>query len=147
MPCSRVGSCRSICNVRIASYALYFALCLPVVGFAANGSDYELLSPDIQNVLKYRKTRAIGGIYRGKVRPFYVDGDLFLQPIDSRISNRASCAARNLLRLDGERTSLEFRNKFEILLESWVSDREVVLIGKGTCSIQGDELIFAVIPR
>ena len=146
MPCLRVGSYRSIGNVKISSYALYLALCLPFVGFAANGSDYELLSPDIQNVLKYRENRAFGGVYRGKVRPFYVDDNLFLQPIDPKVSNRASCAARSLLRLDGERTSLEFRNKFAILLDSWVADREVVLIGKGTCSIQGDELIFAVIP-
>ena len=133
--------------MRTISLALSLLFHLSVTAAAGIGSESGFLDPEIQEALKYRKTRAIGGVYRGKVRPFYVDGDLFLQPVDTKISNRASCAARNLLRLDGERTSIEFRNKFDILLKSWVADREVVLIGKGTCSVQGDEIIFGVIPK
>lgn len=133
--------------MRTASLALCLALYLPGIAFAGVGFEYRFLDPDIQEALKYRKTRTIGGVYEGKVRPFYVDGDLYLQPIDPKIVNRPSCADRNLLRLDDERTSLEFRNKFDILLKSWAAGREVVLIGKGTCSVQGDELIFVVIPR
>jgi hypothetical protein len=133
--------------VRISSLALCLVFFHPIGGHAGTGFGHGSLDPDIYEALKYRKTRTVGGVYVGKIRPFYVDGDLFLQPIDARINDRAGCAARNLLRLDGEPTSLEFRNKFDILLKSWVARREVVLIGKGTCTLQGDELIFVVIPQ
>lgn len=133
--------------MRISDLTLCLVVCLPAVGFAGAGFEFGVLDPDIQEALKHRKTRTVGGVYAGTVRPFYVDSDLFLQPIKFKVRNRASCASRNLLQLDGDSTSLDFRNKFDILLKSWVAGREVVLVGKGTCSVQGDEIISVVIPQ
>lgn len=121
-------------------------LCL-ILALPAAGVDYGFLDRDIQQVLKYRKGRIIGGIYEGRVRPFYVDDDLYLQLIDAIVHRRPSCAKRNLLQLSDRQRTVEFRNKFDILLRSWVGGRDVVLIGTSTCSPPGDEFIFAVIPR
>ncbi len=121
-------------------------LCL-IIAVPAAGSDYDFLDQDIQKVLKYRQGRSLGGIYIGRVRPFYVDDKLYLQPMGANVHRKPRCAARNLLRLADKKRSLEFRNKFDILLKSWTAGRDVVLIGTNTCCPPGDEFIFAVIPR
>lgn len=118
-----------------------------ILSSTANGSDEALSEPGVEDVLKYRKSRSIGGVYVGKVRPIYVDGDLFLQPVNAEVRDRASCASRDVLRLADEPSTVAFRNKFDLVLRSWLADRELMLIGKGTCSLQGDEIIFAVWPR
>ncbi len=128
--------------MRTTALVLCFIIALP-----AAGSDYEFLNQEIQKVLKYRQGRSIGGIYEGRVRPFYVDDKLYLQPLAAVVHRKPRCATRNLLRLADKRGSVQFRNKFDILLRSWTAGRDVVLIGTRTCQPPGDETIFAVIPR
>ena len=70
-----------------------------------------------------------------------------LQPVGARARNRPGCASRNVMRLEDEPNSTVFRNKFEMVLRAWIAQRELILVGKGTCSLQGEELIFSVISK
>ena len=89
-----------------------------------------------------------GGIYIGKIQPYYWGQTLYLKPISPVIkSSPPNCARRNLLRLTGDETSNEFTNKFNLLLHSWLNDREVILGGTGGCTAEGDELIKVVVPK
>lgn len=89
-----------------------------------------------------------GGVYVGKVRPYYWDRILYLEPINPVIqSSPPSCTRRKLLRLGDEETSIAFANKFNLLLHSWLDEREVILVGTGTCTGEGDEQIMVVIPQ
>ena len=89
-----------------------------------------------------------GGIYVGKVRPYYWDRILYLEPINPEIkASPPSCVRRKILRLADEETSVAFANKFNLLLHSWLNDREVILGGNGTCSGEGDERIMVVMPK
>jgi len=92
--------------------------------------------------------RIQGGIYVGKVQPYYWGQTLYLKPISPIVkSPPPNCVRRNLLRLTGDETSDEFTNKFNLLLHSWLSNREVILGGTGTCTAEGDELIKVVMPK
>jgi len=101
-----------------------------------------------QEILGRVGSQIRGGIYIGKVRPYFWGDQLYLEPIAPRIQrDPPTCVKRDLLRLKDERTSLEFAQKFAILLESWIHDREVILAGNGNCSNEGDEFIIIVIPE
>ena len=89
-----------------------------------------------------------GGIYVGKVRPFYWNRILYLEPINPVMeSPPPTCTRRHLLRLADEETSIAFANKFRLLLDAWFNDRDVVLGGNGRCTGEGDELIMLVYPK
>jgi hypothetical protein len=126
--------------------AWVLSICLSLSA-TATALDDAISQQRLQDLLEDRPNRRLGGVYIGKVRPVYVDRDLYLQPIDAAVRHRPGCASREVLRLDDAPGSTAFRNKFEVVLRSWIANREVILVGKGTCSLQGEEFIFAVIPK
>jgi len=106
------------------------------------------MDPDLQKLLEERGSRRIGGIYEGKVRPVYVENSVFLQLISPVISgDRPACATRNLVSLQASGTTEALLVRHNALLQSWIADREVVLVGNGNCTGGGFEVIIAVIPN
>jgi len=89
-----------------------------------------------------------GGKYVGKVRPYYFNNVLYLEPVSVEKDSVPSCAKRSLLQLqETDQDGAVFKNKFSILLASWMAERDVELRGNGDCSAEGDEYIFVVIPK
>lgn len=90
---------------------------------------------------------AEAGTYSGLVKPFFYSNSLYLDATTTQMSNRPACATRNYVRLqESDPNDAIFKSKLAILLASWLADRPVVLSGTGTCTGEGDELIFAVTP-
>jgi len=89
-----------------------------------------------------------GGSYTGKVQPYYYGDTLYLIPINPTIQNRPVCATRNFLRLAGDINSEVFKQKFSIILSSWMAGRDMLLtnVDENSCSLEGDEWITVVKP-
>lgn len=121
-------------------YLLWYVMILTGMLYAVTGLCDEIIG---RSGFKIQ-----GGIYVGKVQPYYWDQTLYLKPVNPVIkSSPPNCIRRNLLRLQGDATSIEFINKFNLLFHSWINDREVILGGTGTCTAEGDELIKVVMPK
>lgn len=90
---------------------------------------------------------AEAGTYSGLVKPFLYYNSLYLGASATQMSSRPACATRNYVRLqESDPNDAIFKSKLAILLASWLADRPVVLSGTGTCTGEGDELIFVVTP-
>ena len=143
--------CNNVCPFTHSQEMHYLRVTMLLICLALlprPGSAEESLTEDyLEDLLKDRTNRKLGGVYVGRVRPAYVGEHLLLQPVGARARNRPGCASRNVMRLEDEPNSTVFRNKFEMVLRAWIAQRELILVGKGTCSLQGEELIFSVISK
>ena len=89
-----------------------------------------------------------GGTYIGKVKPFFWGGGLYLTPINAQVYEKPACATRVNLRLqETDQNDPVFRNKYAMILSSWMAGKELKLIGNGECTHEGDEIIFVVQPN
>ncbi len=87
------------------------------------------------------------GTYSGMARPFYYGSSLYIDVSGSQMSGRPACATRNYVDLqETDPTSQVFKNKLAILLAAWYSGQPVTLTGTGSCTSEGDEIIFVVYP-
>jgi hypothetical protein len=102
----------------------------------------------ILSLLAIGVTAAQAGDYSGMVKPYYHSAGLYLDASAANSANKPACATRSLLRL--QETDLNdpvFKAKFAILLSSWIAGAPVQLGGTGTCTAEGDEIIFLVAPK
>lgn len=90
---------------------------------------------------------ASAGEYTGKMRPFFSGAFLYIEPIAAAVANKPTCATRPYLRLEElDANDPVFRGKLSMLLTSWIARRDVRLVGRGTCTQEGDEVIYIVMP-
>lgn len=93
-------------------------------------------------------TAHAGGIYTGLIKPFYYSSSLYLDVTGLQMCNRPACATRTYVRLvEIDPADSLFKHKLAMLLSAWASERAIRLDGTGTCTTEGDELVFTVIPQ
>ncbi|MCL6270750.1 hypothetical protein M3P05_12530 [Sansalvadorimonas sp. 2012CJ34-2] len=86
------------------------------------------------------------GTYTGKVRPYFWNDSLYLEPLSSGV-DKPSCVKRRLLRLKSNNIeSVAFTLKYSMLLSAWMNNKEVKLHGTNECTSEGDEIIYAIVP-
>ncbi len=91
---------------------------------------------------------ASAGEYTGKMRPFFSGAVLYIEPISPSVANRPTCATRPYLRLEElDANDPVLKGKLSMLLLSWIARRDVRLVGRGTCTQEGDEVIYIVMPQ
>lgn len=99
-------------------------------------------------VLLFMADFSFASKYVGKVRPYYWGSTLYIALVDVEKTDVPECATRNIVRLqESDQNSAVFKNKFSILLASWMAGTDVDLRGTGNCTSEGDEIIFVVVPR
>jgi hypothetical protein len=84
-----------------------------------------------------------GGTYVGRIRPVHY-GVLYLDATATQVSNRPACATRGYVRLQENPTDAAYKEKFSMILAAWMAEKPLVLSGTGTCTSEGDEIIFVV---
>lgn len=84
-----------------------------------------------------------GGSYIGRVRPVHY-GTLYLDVSATQMSNRPACATRGYVRLQESQTDASYREKFSMILAAWLADKPLSLAGTGSCTSEGDEIIYVV---
>lgn len=90
---------------------------------------------------------AYSGSYSGMARPFYYGSSLYIDITGMQMSDRPACATRHYVDLqETDPTSQVFKNKLAFLLAAWYSGQPISLTGTGTCTSEGDEVIFEVYP-
>lgn len=90
---------------------------------------------------------ASAGEYTGKMRPFFSGAFLYIEPISASVANRPTCATRPYLRLEElDANDPVFKHKLSMVFTSWIARRDVRLVGRGTCTQEGDEVIYIVMP-
>lgn len=90
---------------------------------------------------------AFAGTYTGMAKPYFYGNALYISISGTQMDSRPACATRNLVILEeSDYNSIPFKSKFAILLSSWLAGQPVYLQGTGTCSTEGDEIIFVVAP-
>jgi hypothetical protein len=84
-----------------------------------------------------------GGAYIGMIKPLHY-GSLYLDASATQMSNRPACATRQYVRLQEAQTDVAYKEKFAMILSAWLADRPLALYGTGTCTSEGDEIIYVV---
>lgn len=84
-----------------------------------------------------------GGTYVGRVRPVHY-GTLYLDASATQMSNRPACATRGYVRLQESQTDVGYKEKFAMILSAWLAEKPLVLSGTGSCTSEGDEIIYVV---
>jgi hypothetical protein len=86
-----------------------------------------------------------GGTYVGPIRIVYYPSSLYLDASATQMSNRPACATRGYVRLQEAETDASFKNKLAMILAAWYADRPLTLSGTGSCTSEGDEIIYVVV--
>src|SRR5690349_13505238 len=84
-----------------------------------------------------------GGTYVGRIRPVHY-GTLYLDASATQMSNRPACATRAYVRLQEAPTDNAYKEKFSMILAAWFAKEPLVLSGTGSCTSEGDEIIYVV---
>src|SRR5262245_56134724 len=84
-----------------------------------------------------------GGSYVGRVKLLQY-GTLYIDASATQMSNRPACATRPYVRLQEGQNDVGYKEKFAMLLGAWFAEKPVVLSGTGTCTSDGDEIIYVV---
>ena len=94
--------------------------------------------------------------YTGRIKPFFYSTGLYLLPqSDVQHTTLPSCVTRGTLRLEEDpalhsqtdQSLALFKQKYAMLLGLWLSGQTVQLVGSGSCSTEGDELIYIITPQ
>jgi hypothetical protein len=98
-------------------------------------------------VLASVSSTAFAGSYIGMAKPYFFGTTLYIIITGTQMEARPACATRNLVILqESDYNSAQFKSKFAILLSSWLAGQPVYLQGTGSCSSEGDEIIYVVAP-
>ncbi|MDF2466709.1 MAG: hypothetical protein K0Q43_4944 [Ramlibacter sp.] len=84
-----------------------------------------------------------GGSYIGRIKPLHY-GSLYLDASAAEMSGRPACATRPYVVLQESQTSVGYKEKFAMILSAWLAEKPVALYGNGTCTSEGDEIIYVV---
>jgi hypothetical protein len=84
-----------------------------------------------------------GGSYVGLVKPVYYS-TLYLDASATQMSGRPACATRTYVKLQESPGEAIHKDKFAIILSAWLSQTPISLAGTGTCTSEGDEIIYVV---
>jgi|SRR5688500_5744545 hypothetical protein len=84
-----------------------------------------------------------GGVYIGLVKPVHY-GTLYLDASATQMSSRPACATRQYVRLQEGQTDVGYKEKFAMILSAWLSEKPLVLSGTGSCTSEGDEIIYVI---
>ena len=85
-----------------------------------------------------------GGTYSGIVKPLLYSNTLYLNIGATQMSGRPSCAVRPYVRLREDPTDPVFKQKYTAILAAYLAGKPLVLSGDGTCTGEGDEVVFVV---
>jgi len=99
-------------------------------------------------ILGLAATSANAGDYIGVAQPYFYHGGFYVNTAGMTRTNRPACATRDFVTLEegSDMSNPLLKAKFAILLSAFMSDRKVYLGGTGTCTSEGDEIIFIVSP-
>ena len=86
-----------------------------------------------------------GGTYTGVFKPDYY-GSLYIDASATQMADRPACATGTHLHLVEAESDAVFENKFATILAAWLADKPLTMVGNGTCTSEGDELISIVVP-
>jgi hypothetical protein len=89
------------------------------------------------------QTADAGGTYVGMVKPAHY-GSLYLDVSATQMSNRPACATRGYVHLQEDPSETAYKSKFAMILSAWLAEKPLVLSGTGTCTSEGDEIIYVV---
>jgi hypothetical protein len=96
-------------------------------------------------LLAFGSVAAANGSYVGPVRIVYWSSQLYLDASATQMSNRPTCATRNYVVLQESVTDPVFKNKLAVIMAAWYAGRTVTLTGNGTCTSEGDEIVYVVV--
>lgn len=89
----------------------------------------------------------VAGEYTGVIQPYYYSNGLYINITGATMANRPACATRNLVRLqESDPNDPIYKNKFSMLLASYMAGKKIYLRGTDQCTAEGDEIIFMVSP-
>jgi hypothetical protein len=120
-----------------------------VNGFELNGETFVRFSTAFLSLsLGLAPLTLQAGEYTGMARPVLLTDALYIDVSRMTRSSRPSCATRDFVRLveGSDLANPYIKAKFAILLSAYLSERQVYMSGTGTCSAEGDELVFSVAP-
>ena len=89
-------------------------------------------------------TARADGQYVGMVKPLHYGASVYLDISASQATGRPGCATRPYVRLQEAPTNQAYKEKFAMILAAWLAGRPVELLGNGTCTDEGDEIIYMV---
>jgi len=84
-----------------------------------------------------------GGSYIGRIKPLHYSA-LYLDVSAAEMSGRPACATRPYVVLQESQTTVGYKEKFAMILSAWLAEKPVALYGNGTCTGEGDEIIYVV---
>jgi len=99
-------------------------------------------------ILALASTTANAGDYIGVAQPYFYHGFLYINTAGMTRTNRPACATRDFVTLEegSDMSNPLLKAKFAVLLSAFMADRKVFLGGTGTCTSEGDEIIFVASP-
>ena len=87
---------------------------------------------------------SFAGTYVGLVRPQMWANGMYLYLINGSSSQVPACATRGILRLqEFDTTDQNCKNKYAMIIAAWYTQTQLVLIGTGNCTGEGDEIILS----
>ena len=90
---------------------------------------------------------AFAGDYSGTFRPYFFSDNLYIEEVSVQKSSVPACVKRNLLRLPADPSSPAYKNEYAMLLTAWYTGRALFISGSGTCTNEGDEIVFVITPQ
>jgi len=90
---------------------------------------------------------AFAGTYSGVIMPYWYHDALYIGIGGSSASGIPACSTRSIVKLaETDPNDPVYKAKYAMLLGSWLAQRPVTLVGWGTCTVEGDEIIYEIYP-
>jgi hypothetical protein len=83
--------------------------------------------------------------HTGIFKPNYY-GSLYIDASATQMADRPACANRTYLHLVEAESDAVFKNKLAMILAAWLADKPLTMVGTGTCTSEGDEIVSIVAP-
>jgi hypothetical protein len=85
--------------------------------------------------------------YIGTFRPYWYANNLYIEETNVQKGAIPACATRALLNLAADPTSSQAKEQYAMLLAAWYTGRALSIVGAGTCTSEGDEIILSIQPQ
>ena len=85
--------------------------------------------------------------YNGTFRPYWYANNLYIEETNVQKGAVPACVTRPLLNLSADPASNQAKEEYAMLLAAWYTGRTLNIVGSGTCTSEGDEIILQIQPQ
>ena len=85
--------------------------------------------------------------YVGTFRPYWFANNLYIEETNVQKGAIPACVTRPLLNLSADPASGQVKEQYAMLLAAWYTGRALSIVGTGTCTSEGDEIILSISPQ